>query len=156
MPLSQHKHIAVIICIQLLISSVAQADDSLRPASIDLFTTTAFPLVDPPSSTNRSAGTRSFNLYVVDHIQRLQLALSDQLPRHPEAAKQHVLQRIGEISPPQTQDLENAGRGLAKALQYGIDRYPAIVFDGRAVVYGVTDLRVALAHYQHWRKASAP
>ena len=29
-------------------------------------------------------------------------------------------------------------------MQYGIDRYPAVVFDGEAVVYGVTDLTVAL------------
>ena len=46
---------------------------------------------------------------------------------------------------------KNAAIGLAKAVQYGIDRYPAIVFDGRVVVYGVTDLVEALDRYKAWR-----
>ncbi|MEA2093693.1 MAG: DUF1525 domain-containing protein [Pseudomonadota bacterium] len=41
--------------------------------------------------------------------------------------------------------------GLARALQYGIDRYPAIVFDGQLVVYGVTELGQALHQYYHWQ-----
>jgi len=36
-----------------------------------------------------------------------------------------------------------------------VDRYPAIVFDGQAVVYGVTDVETALAHYQKWRQEGA-
>ena len=42
-------------------------------------------------------------------------------------------------------ELENAAIGLVKAMQYGLDRYPAIVFDGQFVVYGMTD-RVAATH----------
>jgi len=42
-----------------------------------------------------------------------------------------------------------AGEGLALAhLQYQLDRYPAIVFDGMAVIYGVTDLAVAKRLYE--------
>ena len=33
-----------------------------------------------------------------------------------------------------------------------VDRYPAIVFDGRAVVYGVTDLVQALNRYEAWQR----
>ncbi len=50
--------------------------------------------------------------------------------------------------------MKNAALGLAKAKQYGLDRYPAIVFDGRAVVYGVRDLGEALARYRQWREAA--
>ena len=44
----------------------------------------------------------------------------------------------------------NAAKGLMRALQYGINRYPAIVFDGQAVVYGVTDIETAARLYDHW------
>ena len=36
-------------------------------------------------------------------------------------------------------------------MQYGVDRYPAIVFNGEAVVYGLTDLSNALDHYRTWQ-----
>ena len=48
--------------------------------------------------------------------------------------------------------MQMAAHGLAKAMQYGVDRYPAIVFDGQAVVYGVTDVQTAIAHYRAWRR----
>jgi integrating conjugative element protein (TIGR03757 family) len=37
-------------------------------------------------------------------------------------------------------------------MQYGIDRYPAIVFDGHAVVYGVTDVQAATRIYEQWQE----
>ena len=40
-------------------------------------------------------------------------------------------------------------------MQYGIDRYPAIVFDGQAVVYGLTDIYAAYQLYQRWQAESA-
>jgi integrating conjugative element protein (TIGR03757 family) len=42
--------------------------------------------------------------------------------------------------------------GLAKAMQYGIDRYPTIVFDGKYVVYGVANVREALQQYRKWQE----
>ena len=44
-----------------------------------------------------------------------------------------------------------SARGLAAALQYGLTKVPAIVFDGAAVVYGVTDVNQARAIYRTWR-----
>ena len=45
-----------------------------------------------------------------------------------------------------------AGQGLALAhLQYQLDRYPAIVFDGTRVIYGVTDLAAARRLYERRR-----
>ena len=52
--------------------------------------------------------------------------------------------------------MQASATALAKAMQYGVDRYPAIVFDGQAVVYGVTDLKAALVHYQMWRTGAKP
>jgi len=47
--------------------------------------------------------------------------------------------------------MQRAAIGLTKALQYGIDRFPAMVFDGQCVVYGVTDLGQALHRYHLWQ-----
>ena len=50
------------------------------------------------------------------------------------------------------QQLITAYQGLSVAIQYQIDRYPAVLFDrGKAVVYGVTDLQQALGWYRQWQ-----
>ena len=56
--------------------------------------------------------------------------------------------RQSRISTTTTSTVANAT--LTAARRYGIDRYPAIVFDARAVIYGETDLRQALRRYARW------
>ena len=51
--------------------------------------------------------------------------------------------------------MKHAALGLARAVQYGVDRYPAIVFNATAVVYGVTGLVEAVQRYDAWRGAQA-
>jgi len=48
--------------------------------------------------------------------------------------------------------MQRAAIGLAKVAQYGVDRYPVIVFDGEVAIYGVTGMREALHRYQQWRE----
>ena len=48
--------------------------------------------------------------------------------------------------------MQHAAMGLAKAMQYGVDRYPAIVFNGEVAIYGVTDIGEALDRYRLWRE----
>ena len=43
------------------------------------------------------------------------------------------------------QELTETVQGLMQARRYGLDRYPAVVFDGERVVYGITDLDAAWA-----------
>ena len=45
--------------------------------------------------------------------------------------------------------------GLTKALQYGVDRTPAIVINGSAVIYGVTNLVDAVHRYEAWREGES-
>jgi integrating conjugative element protein (TIGR03757 family) len=97
----------------------------------------------------------SVTVYEIDGIERFQALLSKGLPRDPEAAKRTALTRIGQLDAGQRATVRHAALGLAKASQYGLDRYPAIVFDGRAVVYGVTSLADALEHFRQWQEASA-
>lgn len=46
--------------------------------------------------------------------------------------------------------------GQTKAINYGISRYPALVFNGLAVIYGITDIKKGLAYYQRWLEAQTP
>ncbi|MFK4751302.1 TIGR03757 family integrating conjugative element protein [Oceanobacter antarcticus] len=94
-------------------------------------------------------------VYNIERIAHLQQALSKDLPSDPEKAKKLVLDRFQQIDTQLSHELENAANGLVQAMQYGIDRYPAIVFDGKAVVYGITDIRAASQVYRQWQAGEA-
>jgi integrating conjugative element protein (TIGR03757 family) len=83
--------------------------------------------------------------------QRFEARLSAGLPGDPDAAQRLLEQRL------QDSDLEAqalaAFGGLLQAARLGLDRLPAVVFDGQAIVYGVLDLSTALAEYTRWRDA---
>ena len=114
--------------------------------AIEVFTDSTFQVVSVSDNTT---------VYVMDRINQLQQALSEDLPRDPENAKRLALQRFQRTDAQLSGELENAAKGLVQAMQYGIDRYPAIVFEGEAVVYGVTDVKVATQIYQRWQVEEA-
>ena len=107
------------------------------------------------SSLQIVSGNDHTTVYLIDRIHRLQEALSIDLPADPESAKALALQRFQRMDAQLSSELENAAKGLVQATQYGIDRYPAIVFDGQAVVYGLTDIPAATQLYQRWQAGSA-
>ena len=80
-------------------------------------------------------------VYKINAIQSIERDLSANLPVEPQQSKQVVLHRIQNLGDQTRSRMQSAAMGLAKAMQYGIDRYPAIVLDSQAVVYGVTDLK---------------
>lgn len=116
------------------------ASDGLH--SIEVFT---------DSTLHKIGDKGNVTVYVIDRIDQLQKALSKDLPTDPEKAKQEALHRFQAMDTRLSQQLGNAAKGLVKAKHYGIDRYPAIVFDGEAVVYGVTDLDTANRVYLQWQ-----
>ena len=112
------------------------------PLVIEVFTDSTFKHINSVNNTT---------VYRMDRIDRFQQALSQQLPGDPEIAKKTVIQRLEGMDADLSNDLEYAAKSLLQALQYGINRYPAIVFDGQAVVYGVTDIKAATLLYQQWQ-----
>ena len=94
-------------------------------------------------------------LYFVDGLEQIETTLSQDLPVQPERAKKEALHRIQQLDDDRMGPAKNAAIGLARAVQHGVDRYPAIVFDQRAVVYGVTDLVEALDRYDAWQREQA-
>lgn len=114
--------------------------------AIEIFTDSKFQVVSVSDNTT---------VYVMDRINQLQQALSEDLPSDPENAKRLVLSRFQRMDAQLSSELENAAKGLVQAMQYGIDRYPAIVFDGVAVVYGAVDVTAATQLYQRWQTRGA-
>jgi len=139
----------------LILAGNAQADPatSIQPQLIEVLTSSAYPVTGRQGQQAETGVV--FHYYAIDGIHQLESNLSQKLPADPEVAKPLVLNRIEHLGEDAMGRLQQSATGLAKALQYGIDRYPAIVFDGAAVVYGVTDIQTALRHYQQWREGQA-
>ncbi len=130
----------------LAFSAPAEASDALV---IEAFATSEQPIVGAEHERLRTA---TITIYAVDGLERFESELSEGLPADPDTAKAAALRRIQHLDDARMVSAKNAAYGLAKAVQYGVDRYPAIVFDGRAVVYGVPDLVEALDHYEAWQR----
>lgn len=142
-----HALVALTLFGPLLLSGVLQAGERL---SLEVFTSGEFPV---GGQDDRRLQGASVTVYAVDGLEQFDLALSQNLPTDADAAKAEALRRIGELDDARIAPAKDAAIGLAKAVQYGVDRYPAIVVNGTAVVYGVTDLVVAVARYEVWREA---
>ena len=127
------------------------------PHIIEVFTSTKYPIVETDAKRAGSSvrGTEII-VYEIDGIQSVERALSLNLSVEPQQSKQIALQRIHNLDEQTRSRMQATATALARAMQYGIDRYPAIVFNGQAVVYGITDLQSAIAHYQAWRTGEKP
>jgi len=123
-----------------------------QPHLIEVFTSSAY-LVTGRQGQQTGTGV-AFHYYAIDGIHQIESNLSQDLPADPEVAKSLALKRIEHLSEDAMGHLQQSATGLAKALQYYIDRYPAIVFDGAAVVYGVADIHTAVRYYQEPKAAA--
>jgi integrating conjugative element protein (TIGR03757 family) len=126
--------------------------EAVTPQVIEVFTSSDLSItggaVISPASGRPTADLQIYNL---DGIQRVEAKLSEGLTSDPEQSKRIVPQRFQQLQEEDRAQMQRAAMGLAKALQYGIDRYPAIVFEGEVAIYGVTDIDEALHRYQQWQ-----
>jgi integrating conjugative element protein (TIGR03757 family) len=109
-----------------------------QPIKTEVFTLSTIAMTNTPGAT----------IYYVDGISQIQNFLSAGLPRDPTAAQAIAKERWGTLGRQGNQRLQNAGVGLGRAVQLGINRVPAVVFDDRAIVYGVTDVAYAAQIYR--------
>lgn len=142
-----HTLVALTLFGPLLFSAALQAGE---PLTLEVFTAAEFPV---GGQDDRRLQEATVTVYAVDGLEQFESTLSQNLPADAGAAKAEALRRIGELDDARMAPAKDAAIGLAKALQYGVDRYPAVVVNGTAVVYGVTDLVEAVARYQAWREA---
>lgn len=140
-----------------LTGHLAQAEQpgTKPPRVIEVFTATDRPVL--PNTADRLTGQAvniELQVYWIDGIQEVEAVLSRHLPHDPSVAKRVALDRIQQLDNQARARMQHAAIGLTMALQYGIDQYPAIVFDGHCVVYGVTELDQALHQYHQWQSGS--
>ena len=117
------------------------------PLHIEVFTTQTQPITVGGVATNAAV---NLQISEVDAVERFDSALSQGLPIDPALAQREVQRRLATFNDRDVATLRLSATGVATAARLGIDRTPAIVFDQSSVIYGVTDLPVALRHYQAW------
>lgn len=100
---------------------------------IEVFTLSALPVT--------SAGDAA--VYRLDAVALLEQQLSADLPADPARAQAVVNQRMAVLGPQLEARAREGAAGLARAAQLGVQRAPAIVFDSRWAVYGLTDVEAA-------------
>ena len=123
-----------------------------EPRRVEVFTAAGFSVRGTDDGRLQGA---SVTVYAVDGLAAFESVLSDDLPPEADAAQAEALRRIGALKNDTMAPAKDAALGLARAVQYGVDRYPAIVFNATAVVYGITDLVEAVQRYDMWREAQA-
>ena len=153
-----HVQFLWLVCLVLSVDSTfADQRGPGLPHVIEVFTSEKYPVVETDAEgTGSNVQVPEITVYKIDAIQSVERELSRELPAAPQQSKPIVLQRIQNLDEPARSRIQAAATGLTKAMQYGIDRFPAIVFDGQAVVYGETDVQVAHTHYRAWRSRDQP
>ena len=96
-------------------------------------------------------GAQGAKVFHVDAVEHLAASLSAGLPADPAQASALARRRFDALSQAERQATAAGAEGLALATQYGLTKVPAIVFDRRAVAYGVLNVEVARALYRAWR-----
>jgi len=143
---------STLLIVLLVQSPASQAEKpvAMTPTSIEIFATAnqSISAIDTFVETHTDIG---ISVHKLDGIKGLVGELSEQLSTDPAKAKRQVLERLQRMNKGIRSQLEHSAMALAKAVQYGVEKYPAIVFDGNLVVYGLTDLTTALLQYRLWR-----
>ena len=117
---------------------------------------------DNPTITVITSGLRPINTFGVDsamikvldldEVGMIEEQLSRDLPLNEEEAAVIARQRINTIGQATlNKKLKDAYSAVLTAMAFGINRYPAIIFDNEYVIYGVTDVSTALEKYYTFR-----
>ena len=91
-------------------------------------------------------------LYDLSAPKHIEQELSAGLSTNPEAAAKVASQFIQANQETLAQRLMMAYQSHTKAMDYGLTHYPALVFNGQAVIYGVTDVLDGLNRFQTWQE----
>lgn len=135
---------------------VARPGEAER-SRIEVFTSADHPPTGVPAVTaGPGSDAPAVEVYLLDGIRHIEAVLSTGLFADPQRSADRVLGQVKQLGGADRERIEQAAVGLVRASHYGITRYPAVVFDARAVVYGLTDLDAAWRHYRAWRAGASP
>ncbi len=127
-------------------STIARTASGALLSSVEVFTTQ-----NEWPTRRQSQNQAEVQVFVVDGIQQLEVTLSHSLPADRAMAQSVVLNRLQRLGSEWQKSVKAAAKALMRAQELGVQRYPAIVFNERWVVYGLTDLDAAIVHYHGWR-----
>jgi integrating conjugative element protein (TIGR03757 family) len=130
----------------IFIGAMLVASALTKYPQIEAFTTARTPIA--------TVSIPAVQVYTLDAPAMIEAELSATLPVTVDSAESTARQAVQPYWRAQAQQLTQAYQGLLKARQYELQKLPAIVFDGQAVVYGVTDLEQALRDYRRWQAGS--
>lgn len=116
----------------LLLFCLALAVPSVALARIEVFTIAGLPVTHVPASAT---------VVEIDEPARLDKQLSQGLPDQPRAAAAIVRRRLTRFKA----KYGPAYRGLVQAWQLDVAKVPAVVVDGKYVVYGQPDVAATLS-----------
>jgi len=89
-----------------------------------------------------------FVIYSLDEVDNFEGEFSEGLSSDQEKAKQQVSDRYEKMGKEKmSQLIVKAYKAKMLTLQYGLQKYPAIIFDDKYVVYGEFNLNTALNEY---------
>jgi integrating conjugative element protein (TIGR03757 family) len=106
-------------------------------------------VTDGGHPVTHASGARVIEL---DAPSRLEDRLSAQLPADPAQARAIVRWRLRSGGAALQQRFADAYQGVTYAWSLGITKIPAVVINGRYVVYGVSDVNRAVAMIDAYRK----
>lgn len=116
--------------------SACLAGSALAEPAIEVFTIAGEPVVNVPSGVA---------VIELDVPGRLDASLSQDLPADPEVAEGLMRERMANNEWQETADrYADSYLGLARAWQLGVEKVPAVVIDGRYVIYGQPNVADAL------------
>ena len=155
--LSQKTRYVLAALIPAIASGNAVANATIGMTQVEVFDTTDLETVDQSAnSTKEPHRYIDLQFYQLNGIRLVEAELSRELTADPDQSKRLIMRRVQVLGDQTRARMQRSAIGLVRAMQYGIDRFPAIVFDGQVVVYGVNDLQVALAYYQAWQAGDKP
>lgn len=109
-----------------------------------IYTTSRYPVADVEPGVQ---------VFVLDEAQQLEQALFPALAGNEQQAEQQARQRMQQPDWKTTEArLTGAYQALVTAWSLGVEKVPAVVIDGRYVVYGTTDTRQAQQKLDEWRE----
>lgn len=131
----------------------AWAESTKWPKSITVITSDQCPVSEPLATPIGYDGfSPKIRVLNLDAVANIEEKLSMGLPANEAQARQLVEQRIERIGRSQLEaDIREAYQAIGVAMKYGVDRYPAIIFDHQAVVFGLTDILAATSFYLLWQ-----
>lgn len=114
-------------------------DTARRVATVEVFSNSAIYLTN----------IRDARVYLLDSMEVLDSELSVGLPANERDAQTILRQRLHALGAAALASrTKSAAEGIVQSARYGVDRIPAVVVNGEAVIYGVTDIDVARAIFQ--------